>query len=331
MQNLFGKYITVALMALVPSVEILAQDPVVDFDTDSVVGCSVVAVDAAESTKTIEVQLRISTLLREGEETDINSLVYEVYSHPMRKICRVVDYAPRTSLYADAIDPILVIDTSEDKTEQMVEGRARYVTEVGELAGTIEKKRSTATTSNAEYRKLPAKSLLLASGTIQQRTGVFFKLRPNPQTSLQGERDFSFLLEVPATWRADYFEVRCEARGNSKEWGFFGGRTECGWESFCVCAFLSGDAEAESAAKAAAQAVKECWFAAQATHTQFWVDVRQRVFNERYPDGLVAVWLSREYWAPLLKEGDETEGSEMVENLLDALDNARERIEKLVE
>jgi hypothetical protein len=59
--------------------------------------------------------------------------------------------------------------------------------------------------------------MLTAAGTLDRRTGVYFKLRSNPQTVIEGARRVWLLLEVPQSWRGDLLEVRTHAFGKSRE------------------------------------------------------------------------------------------------------------------
>jgi len=99
---------------------------------------------------------------------------------------------------------------------------------------------------------VPPKQLFLASGTTNRGHGVFFKLKPSSQASLEGQKEFVCLFIVPKDWRGDYACIACRAKGyNRSLWTRV---EECGTAEVCVGLYLRGDPEARQAAKQLARA-----------------------------------------------------------------------------
>jgi hypothetical protein len=71
-------------------------------------------------------------------------------------------------------------------------------------------------TEQNHYQRVAAKSLVLASGTINRGHGVFYKLRPSKGATLEGAKEFTFLAIVPKSWRGDWCTFVCVARYNKK-------------------------------------------------------------------------------------------------------------------
>jgi hypothetical protein len=96
---------------------------------------------------------------------------------------------------------------------------------------------------SVRYEMLPPKELLAASGTLNRERGVYFKLRPSPQTSLEGAKQFICVLRVPKAWRGDCVRIDCRAAADPRGWPM-PETAECGAATFLVALFAAGDEEA---------------------------------------------------------------------------------------
>jgi hypothetical protein len=84
---------------------------------------------------------------------------------------------------------------------------------------------------------------VLASGTMNRGHGVFYKLRPSNDASLEGAKEFTFLAIVPREWRADWCTFVCSARANKQS--LLGTSVVCaGVTKVDVGMYLCGDQEA---------------------------------------------------------------------------------------
>jgi hypothetical protein len=98
--------------------------------------------------------------------------------------------------------------------------------------------------SNIRYELKPPMEAVLVAGTIERGTGVYFKLRPAPDTPLEGSREFKLVMRVPSAWRGDLMYVRCEALQQRR-----GKVTSHGTSRFVVGLYSEGDDYARHAAE----------------------------------------------------------------------------------
>lgn len=161
--------------------------------------------------KVIEAKFRVSASFVEGSEAHVVDFDYLITSPDMR--LKIHDYLPNTTLesaYAD--DRIEVADMSETTEATSEEARVAY--KVLSLGGA--KNQSAKKSEQNHYQRIAAKSLVLASGTLNRGHGAFFKLRPSKGASLEGAKEFSVLAIVPKEWRGDWCTFICAARVNKK-------------------------------------------------------------------------------------------------------------------
>ncbi|MFH1923282.1 MAG: hypothetical protein ABIP48_25755, partial [Planctomycetota bacterium] len=227
----------------------------VGFDVSYCVECrDVTPAEFAEANpdgKIIEARFQVSTLIRRGQEKDIKELMY-VISSPERRL-RVADFAPKTRVESPVTDAIEIIEKGEDATSL----NGSVAVQIGPLEGvhlTPSAGVSKMKKQNLEwkYSRLPPKQLLLASGTTNREHGVFFKLKPSSQASLEGQREFICLFLVPKGWRGDYAYVDCTARPrNRSPWTT---PEDYGSKRVLVGLYLQGDAEAQEAVERLAHA-----------------------------------------------------------------------------
>ncbi|MBS0207455.1 MAG: hypothetical protein JSS27_00740 [Planctomycetes bacterium] len=236
-----------------------AAPPRVRFDTDATAVATDVTTDEQlktnPQTRVLAVELRVSMLLEAGSEDDLKEVLITVDSPEQR--ARVVDFFPRTEMSSDAAGPIArqettelqhTLDVSGNLLPSLRVGPAEVQTSPGVGNHWTEKK-----TALETYQRLAPKKLLRASGTLHAGHGVFFKLHPSNQESLQGTHMFRLQLAVPAEWRYDRLVVTCQARGVSKVL-FVKQEETAGQGRMTVGLYLSGDAAAQRAANRLANA-----------------------------------------------------------------------------
>ncbi len=129
---------------------------------------------------------------------------------------QVADYSPRTETYSN-------VDGNIQVTNQYIRNRDASINATG-FYPVFAKADGHAsyhdtTHQTIESNMIAAQHLLSAAGTLDRRTGAYFKLRKSPQYVLEGARRFSLLLEVPIGWRADLLEVKTFAFGVSNNHG----------------------------------------------------------------------------------------------------------------
>ncbi|MCO6454853.1 MAG: hypothetical protein J5I93_06100, partial [Pirellulaceae bacterium] len=184
--------------------------PQVRFDVAYTIGCrDVTPEEFAEQNpgeRLVEARFQVSTFF-EGRDADgLVEFLYVVDSP--RKTLSVVDYEPKTTLESQYAGHI----GHEKKQEKSLtlglglSGTAQQIVNADASAGAQNKSFNT-----VRYDLLPPLELLAASGTIQRGSGVYFKLKPSPRTTLEGAKEFVLRLRVPSTWRADYLHLTCRA------------------------------------------------------------------------------------------------------------------------
>lgn len=232
-----------------------AAAPRVSFDTPYTAECRDVTPEAFGEAnpelRIIEARFRVSTRLLAGREADLDEVLIEIASTDER--LTVVDFMPRTELDTDIAGEIEVVENRErtDSTNAGLGGTVGIEYGLAKAAVTPSAGGGNTRHSGAKesYKRIPPKQLLLASGTIDRGHGVFFKLKPSSNASLEGMREFACLFVVPCDWTSDSVQVTCAARSAKK--GYFSTQgPSCGGGTFDVGLYLEGDADGRAAAVA---------------------------------------------------------------------------------
>ena len=233
--------------------EVLAEVPRVHFDMPFVVACRDVSspefLAANAGDKLIEARFDISSLLVAGEERDLTEYLIRIES-PQRSLA-VVDYLPKTLHESRHAKPISVQETDESSAQIGINiaGQYEFLTGTGLNAGLGKKH-----ISCVKQELLPPLETVAASGTLLRGSAVFFKLKASSRQLLEGAREYSLILRVPAEWRADYVHVYCRAQGLERSFiGSFDQHVTCGNRDFVVALHLEGDVAARATADAFAR------------------------------------------------------------------------------
>jgi len=205
--------------------------------------------------KIVEARFLISMLLEQGVENDLEEVVVTI-TNPGRRL-RVVDFMPKTELSSDVAGHITVVDTNETTRTADTSVGGAVTVEYGIVKATASPALGSGhqhhATTKETYERLPARELVVTSGTTDRQHGVFFKLKPSSQKSLEGMHELACLFAVPKSWRGDFAVVRCEARATDS--GILSsGRESCGSRRVHVGLYLEGDVEAKSIARSLTEA-----------------------------------------------------------------------------
>lgn len=225
-----------------------ASSPSIQFDVSSTIECRDVTppefAAANPDERLFEARFQVSSLIRNGSEDDLIQYFYRIESP--RQSLQIVDYQPRTTLASELAGNITIEDKTED-TKQLgvvANGHVDYYVKGTGTAAIGSKDNST-----VRYEKLPPLELLSSSGTLQRGSGVYFKLKPSSQTSLEGGKEFVVVMRVPAVWRGDFVYLRCQALGYRR--GVvrtLDVRTTSGTGEFLVALYAAGDEQAKATA-----------------------------------------------------------------------------------
>lgn len=252
-----------ALAATCPAAPVLAARPKVGFDLSYTVACrEVTSPEFAKlrpDEKIMEADLRVSVRIEQGDEQDLDHLNFEITS-PAERL-RVVDFVPRTFVESNPSEGVEVTKTVEN-TQSLGAGLGAAFTLGGSgkhgsinvqplPSGNATTTRRQATTETT--KRLPPGRVVVASGTLDNEHGVFFKLRASPTTSFEGTKPLSFRFVVPKSWRGDWVVLSAEAQGFVKRYLFKSIET-CGQAKLFLALYEQGDNEAELAATDLAEA-----------------------------------------------------------------------------
>ena len=231
----------VVLMFAAPP--LLARAPSVRFDTAYLVSCRDVTTDEFTASnpreRLIEGRFRVTAIVDDGQLPGDMQFVYRFLSPAGR--LRVVDYQPKTR-QATAVAGNVIVETKKESSKSLgvsVSGSFESLMR-GTAGSDIGSKK--AASIRCEFK--PPMEVVLVAGTVERGTGVYFKMWPSPDCSLQGSREFLGVMRVPSTWRGDVMYVRCEALQN--RWGKL---TSCDVTRFVVGLYAEGDDEARLAAE----------------------------------------------------------------------------------
>jgi hypothetical protein len=196
---------------------------------------------ASSDEKQITIRVKVSSYVAPAFADQVDQLTIALES-PSPDF-HVVDFLPRTTLESRYEGP-LEMHNSDDKEA----GVALDATGLSKgLAGlTLSTKLGDSHQQHSDYKLLPPKEAVIASGTTQRGHGVFFKLRTSPQDTLEGAKEFVVMARVPQSWRGDVVRVRCSANQGKHEPSAF--------QDFLVALHLAGDHEALQRAQAFAAA-----------------------------------------------------------------------------
>jgi len=247
MKRLTASAVVVACLVGASSASSAGEPPQVLFDVGRLVACREVRpaehFGARSDHRCVEAVFHISTLFAQGTESDLEHLFYVVESraHGMT----VVDFLPRTELASPVLGAVGVETKDETSKSIGAELSAKYDSlAAGNLSASVGSKNSAA----LRYEMLPPLDVLAASGTINRASGVYFRLMPSAQTSLEGAQEFVCVFRVPADWRGDWVTVRCRADGIKRgPVRSFDSKIGCGEATFRVGLYVEGDTEAAAA------------------------------------------------------------------------------------
>lgn len=264
-----------------------AEIPVVVFDVPLTTECRDVTPQGfreAYQREIIEAVFKISPQLLAGEEKDLKRLHYEISTEQQMP---VVHFLPNAEVSTDVVNGTIAIQNSSHHGEISFRYLILPGKGDGQLKGDLE-------SSQAQFNFLAPKQLLIAAGTIERGCGVYFDLRRSTQDTLQKQREFACLFEVPAGWRADAVTVRCQARGVKRGLaGLLDSEVPCGFGLLSVGLYKRDDGEARQYARLFAK------------KQQAYLDKLAQQAKPQRPLGLP---VSPSLWDRLLSEGCKKSG-----------------------
>lgn len=171
-----------------------ASDPFFSVTYDMPLTVSFQEVARSGNSKTILATIPVSVKFQ-GDAKSLSNANIE-FESPNRTL-RVVDFLPQTTTTTDVVGPIQIETTKE------AGGTLKFQFAKVDASGEVRD------ASTLKYEQLPPRELLVASGIRHRGHGVFFKLKPNSQRSIEGQHNFVCLFDVKHDWKCDYLVARC--------------------------------------------------------------------------------------------------------------------------
>ncbi|MFN4905908.1 MAG: hypothetical protein ACK5EO_15795 [Planctomycetota bacterium] len=193
------------------------------------------------NSRLVSLELDVSTLFQPGAEQAVKEIMVQA-------VCRrddvvVVDYWPRTELQSDIDGPVQVLQERDQARDGNLQGFGGYPG-IGSVSGAWNQ--SDYQSQSVQFLQRPARELTVAAGTTNRQRGVYFKMRPNSQTTIEGSRKLGVLLSVPENWRADLMDVTVQAAG--LEPPHYRKEGVLARQSFVVAVYQENDSVASAAA-----------------------------------------------------------------------------------
>jgi hypothetical protein len=244
----------------------IAGPPFVEFDTSETIAVEdVTTPDFAAANpreKLVEARFTISSLIRHGSDEQLVHFLYRIEG--LERGMSVYDYLPKTELASPLAGGVSV----EQKADDALAIGGTIGGKLDAASGGINITKSASRHGQVKYELLPPKELIAAAGTIHRQHGVYYKLKPSKQTSLEGAKQFVCVLRVPAAWRADRARLICEATTLSAPMlGTPAQEIVCGRATFLVGLHSSGDVEARKGALKLVRTEEE-WLKQKRLHEQ---------------------------------------------------------------
>ena len=218
----------------------------------------------------VQVKLEVSTIVPSEFQGSFEEAMLKIVTR--QPSVQIADYWPRTEMYSPVITPITVAEDYDRMRQASIQGAGGYP---GFGAAQGQASFHDNLRRDVQYEQRPSMQLLTAAGTIDRRSGVYFKLRSTPQSVLEGSRSFVLTLEVPLTWRGDVLEFQAIAYGQkNSESNHHHHRKVLGQERFLVAIYADGDSEAAERAMAFVHQQSKLRYVAQ----QFAENIEKRAY-----------------------------------------------------
>ena len=191
---------------------LFASDSTIHFDLPATAqAVDVTPAEFPQDERLVSFPLNLSLIADALPSPQADQIVVQV--DPLGGQSLVADYSPRTELSSRVAGEIEVSKSKEiiDNLNFSIGGAYSHLAH-----GTIGGDRGEKNTASAKYNRVAPLHVVAASGTTHRGRGVYFKLRADDRQVLEGDKQFTVVLRVPAIWRGELIEVRVEAESLSK-------------------------------------------------------------------------------------------------------------------
>jgi hypothetical protein len=221
-----------------------ADETQINFDVASIIECYDVT-DPPDKPlpsegRLIHIPIVVSADVSRAARSKIRQIRIEVQF--MQADNEVFDYLPRTHSHSD-IQGSINIEENDEKNANFglnISGSHEPIS-ANSNAGASKKTRH-----SKRFSQLPKQQLVAATGTINRRTGVFFKFLPSTQEAWDAERHLAIMARVPENWRAGMVRIKVTATGDEKIIPGVSDQVTLSKATFFVPFVKTGDREAAS-------------------------------------------------------------------------------------
>ena len=237
--------LAVSLAAAFSPCEAFADQPSVRFDVPALAEAAATANAVSydrDQLMTIEVSLPVTSEIAAAERNHINEFRYDIQWQQARY--PVLDYGPRTQT-TSIVDGTIGVETQKDRNATF--GIAINGGDADLLGGSAKAEAAKRDVEKFRYQEIPQHDVLVASGSTNRGTGVFFRFHRSRRETLEGSRDLSVTFRVPSNWQAGLLQVKCRASGERKVAGLWNEPIEI-VRSFTLPVYLASSSAAHDRA-----------------------------------------------------------------------------------
>jgi hypothetical protein len=194
-----------------------ASEAAVRFDVPSLAEAVVVGNDPKDSDlMAVRLSVPVTSEITSADRQNIDEFRFDISWQQSRY--PVTDYGPRTQT-TSSIQGTIDIETHKDRSATF--GLALKGAEIPVIGGTARADAAVRDAKEVRYQEIPRHDVLVASGTVDRGTGVFFRFHRSRRETLEGSRDLSVTFRVPRDWKAGLLHVKCQANGQRKVAGLW--------------------------------------------------------------------------------------------------------------
>ncbi len=222
-----------------------AGEPPVRFDVPALVEAGVATDKDSQNPVeliTIQISVPVTSEITAADRDHITEFRYDVRWQQARY--PVIDYEPRTQTTSH-IEGTIGFEAQQDRTATF--GLAINGGEPRVLGGSGKAEAAKRDAEKIHYQEIPQHDVLVASGSIDRGTGVFFRFHRSRRETLEGSRDLTLAFRVPHDWQAGLLKVKCRASGERKVAGLWSEPIEI-VRSFTLPVYLTGSSTARDRA-----------------------------------------------------------------------------------
>jgi hypothetical protein len=185
-------------------------------------------------TKIVSIELNFSVFQQPQFAGLLDEVVFEIRSQ--RQTIQLADYFPKTSMASTTVGAIDVTEDEKTNRAAQINGHVAYPG-IGGIDGNAAYDNHVS--QMRVYQAKPNMELLSASGSLDRRTGAYFKLLRTNGRTLEGDHHVRLLFEVPSQWRGDSLLVTMRGFGRTASKG--SSLVQLGQSQYTVALFLAAD------------------------------------------------------------------------------------------